>query len=580
VKVVPGSEVARSPASERSIAAPLFRHRLFVVVLVPAVVLRGTTMLGFRWILWFNDSYQYLQFAVGAFRPDPTRPSGYSVYLRLLEPLHSFAVVAVSQHLMGLGIGVMIYALLVHRFKVPLWIATLAAVPALYDAYQIQLEHLLMADTLFAFLLSAAITVAMWRPKPGIAQMAAAGLLLGLAAVTRSVGLPLLGVLIVYMFIRRAGLRAIAAGIVACAVPVAGYMLWFNAWYNQFAMTQSTGVFLYARVMAFADCRKLALPVDEEALCTSAPPSRRLLSQDYIWDHDAPLRRFPPPEFSPLTNRLAKGFATRAIKTQPLDYARVVWDDSWRSFDWKRKVFPDPITYGEYVFASASGGPAQKPATGHGFGTRFSVPHFADGSGITHVVSPYAGIMRGYQKYVFLPGTILGVLLAIGLGGMAVAWRRLGGEILLPLAVAVAMIVLPAATAEFDYRYLLPVVPFACLATGMVFGAGHPIGDRLAARRARRVASAGVQAEVRDPAAATCTVLPAQPADVAPDGLVGGEHAGEETAAVVVADPPLVRPPDAARPGVATDAAPSGTANLPTAPSGTASRPGRGHRGT
>ena len=144
--------------------------------------------------------------------------------------------------------------------------------------------------------------------------------------------------------------------------------------------------------------------------------------------------------------------------------------------------------------------PRREPATGHGFGTRFSVPRYADGSGITHVVSPYAGIMRVYQKYVFLPGTILGVLLAIGLGGMVVAWRRLGGEILLPWAVAVAMIVLPAATAEFDYRYLLPAVPFACLATAMVFGAGNPVGDRLAARRARRTTPAGVQAEVREPA--------------------------------------------------------------------------------
>ncbi len=88
--------------------------------------------------------------------------------------------------------------------------------------------------------------------------------------------------------------------------------------------------------------------------------------------------------------------------------------------------------------------------------------------------------MRVYQKYVFLPGTLLGVLLAIGVGGMVAAWRRLGGEILLPWAIAVAMIVVPAATAEFDYRYLLPAVPFACLAAAMVFGPGHPVGDRMA----------------------------------------------------------------------------------------------------
>ncbi len=522
MKVLPGGETARSPAANRSAAAFLTRHWLFVAVLIPAIMLRVVTMLGFRWVLWFNDSYQYLQDAVGFPRPDPMRPSGYSVYLWLLEPLHSFAAVTISQHLMGLGTGVMVYALLVHRFKVAPWIATLAAVPALYDAYQIQLEHLLMADTPFAFLVTAAITIVMWRPKPGIAQTASAGLLLGLAAVTRSIGLPLLVILVGYLLIRRVGLRVVAAAIIACAVPVGGYMLWFQSRYQEFAMTQSTGVFLYARVMAFADCSKFSLPPDEKALCTSVPPSHRMLSQEYIWSQDAPLRRFPPPEFSPLTNLLAKGFATRAIKAQPLDYARVTWDDTWRSFAWKRKVFPDPITYGEYVFASASHGPARAAATGHGFGAHFAVPRYVGGSQITHVVAPYAGIMRGYQKYVLLPGTILGVLLAVGLGGMVIAWRRIGGEILLPWTIAVAMIVIPAATAEFDYRYLLPAVPFACLASAMVFGDGNPVGNRLVARRDRRVALAGGQDAI-EPAADVRAVASPLPPGASPDGAKPAE---------------------------------------------------------
>ena len=538
MKVLPGGEVAQSPASRRSIVALLGRHWLFVAVLGPAIILRAITMLGFRWVLWFNDSYQYLVFAVGALKPDPTRPSGYSIYLRVLASLHSFAVVTVSQHLMGLAIGVMIYALLVHRFKVRPWIATLAAVPALYDAYQIQLEHLLMADTPFAFLLTAAITIVMWQPKPGTARTAAAGLLLGLAGITRSVGLPLFAVLVVYLLIRRVGLRAVSACVIACAVPVGGYLLWFHAWYHQYAMTQSTGIFLYSRVMAFADCGKLNLPPDETALCTSTPPSQRMLSQDYIWSADAPLRRFSPPEFSPLTNLLAKGFATRAIEAQPFDYARVVWDDSWRSFAWTRKVFPDPITYGEYVFGSASNGPARKPATGHGFGAHFALTRYADGSEITHVVAPYAGVMRVYQNYVFLPGTILGVLLAIGLGGMVVSWRRLGGEILLPWTIAVAMIVMPAATAEFDYRYLLPAVPFACLATAMVFGDGNPIGNRLLARREHRAAAAALQPEARAPAP-TPADAPAQPAPAGPGGAAAaGEGPGDVAPDAVQPRPP------------------------------------------
>jgi hypothetical protein len=453
-------------------------------------------MLGFRWALWFNDSYQYVLFSVGEVKPDPTRPSGYSLYLRALQPLHSYAFVTASQHLMGAAIAVMIYALLLHRFKVRPWLAALATVPVLYDAFQIQLEHLLMADTLFLFLVIAAVTIVMWRPKPSMAQMVAVGLLLGFGALIRSIGLPLLAIFAVYLLLRRAGLRVIIAGIVACAMPVSGYVLWFHSWYHQYAMTQSTGIFLYARVMEFADCGKFTPTPDETALCTGAAPKNRMITQYYIWGIDAPLRRFPPPEFSPVTNRIAKDFATRAIKAQPVAYARVVWDDTWRSFAWKRKVFPDPITYGEYKFSSASWGRAHKAATGHGFGAlaqNLSDPR----AGFTHVVPPYAGMMRLYQKYIYLPGTILGVLLVLGLGGMAIAWRRFGGEVLLPWALAVAMLVIPAATAEFDYRYVLPAVPLACLATAIVFGAGNPIGDRLAARRERRRLRRGSSPEGR-----------------------------------------------------------------------------------
>src|SRR5437879_7096648 len=75
--------------------------------------------------------------------------------------------------------------------------------------------------------------------------------------------------------------------------------------------------------------------------------------------------------------------------------------------------------------------------------------------------------MRFYQKYFFLRGTLLGVILLIGLAGMARAWRRWGGPALLPMGAVAALLVAPAATAEFDYRYVVPAIPMACLAAGL-----------------------------------------------------------------------------------------------------------------
>ena len=98
--------------------------------------------------------------------PDVTRPAGYAVFLKILEPLHSYAAVTILQHLMGLAVGVMVYALARHRFGVRPWIAALAAVPVLYDGFQIQLEHLIVSDVLFEFLLVLATTLLLWDARP------------------------------------------------------------------------------------------------------------------------------------------------------------------------------------------------------------------------------------------------------------------------------------------------------------------------------------------------------------------------------------------------------------------------------
>jgi len=499
-------------------------HRLFIIVLTPAVLLRADAELGYRWQNWFNDSFEYVQNTVH-FTLDPTRVSGYSIGLKFLQVFHSYAAVTILQHLMGLAVAVMIYALARHRFRAPAWLATLAAVPVLYDGFEIELEHLIMADVPFLFLITLAVTLLLWDPVPSLPRCALIGLVLGVAQTVRSVGVPLLAVFAVYMIIRRISWRKVAAAIAVCFVPVVAYCGMFYLEHNEFAMTDSTGVFIYARVMTFADCAKMHVPVNELSLCTTVPPSQRPIDQFYVWDPSTPLDRFPPSKFSPVPDQLAEDFAIRAIEAQPLDYARAVFDDTWRVFAWKRHIFPNAQTYDEYIFGYHSqpipDWDNAKP------GQLGSYPSYAaayvHGNPLTQVVGPFANIIRGYQRYVWVPGTVYGLVLLLGLGGLVLAWRRLGGEALLPWTISLALIVIPAATAEFDYRYVLVAVPFAFLAAAIAFSpgtAGGELARRLAARlagRRQRTVGVTVAPAATDPAPAVLDPAPAAAASAGDD---------------------------------------------------------------
>ena len=515
--IKPGRPGWTTRAGARALAARAWAgHRLFIIVLIPAVLLRVDAELGYRWHAWFNDSFQYIQNTVH-FNLDPTRVSGYSIWLKILQPLHTYAVVTILQHLMALAVAVMIYALARHRFRTPAWLATLATVPVLYDGFEIQLEHLIMADVPFLFLLTLAVTLLLWDPgppAPSLRRCVIVGALLGVAEIVRSVGLPLLAVFAVYMIIKRISWRKVAATIVVCLVPVFGYAGLFYAEHGQFAMTDSTGVFLYSRVMTFADCTKMTVPANELSLCTTVPPDKRPIAQAYIWTTESPLSRFPPSKFSPVPNQLAENFAIRAIKAQPLDYAKAVFHDTWRVFGWKRVIFPNAPTYDEYIFGYRSLPiPAWDQADLGPYDSYAAA--YVHGDPLTHVVAPFANVIRGYQRYVWLPGSVYGLILLAGLGGMVLAWRRLGGEALLPWTISLALIVIPAATAEFDYRYVLVAVPFACLAAVLAFSpgtAGGKLARRLGARlakRGQRPGEAGEVAGAGDPAVGERAAAPA-----------------------------------------------------------------------
>jgi hypothetical protein len=351
--------------------------------------------------------------------------------------------------------------------------------PVLFDGFEIQLEHLILSDTLFLFLAVLAVVVLLWSPRPGWARCSVAGLLLGASSVVRSTGLPLIAVFAAYLIIiwfprprSWRGWARLAALVAACcaafAVPVLGYEALYASQHGKFEMNTSTGVFLYSRVMTFADCSKMSLPPELLSLCSTVPPDKRPIAQAYIWTPMTPLDRFPPVKFSELPNSLAQKFAVKAIEAQPGDYAKAVFDDTWRSFYWPRSAFPNYATYNEYLFGYHSLNVPGSPIRGH----PNTASYYLQGKPATRVVEPFAGVMRFYQRYAWLPGTVYGLILLAGLGALAWRWRRggPGKDALLPWATSLALIVIPAATAEFDYRYVTTAVPFACVALAIAFG--------------------------------------------------------------------------------------------------------------
>lgn len=480
----PGEADATPPALSRArvVGVGVRRHLLFICVLLAAVALRAVAVLAYPGVLWFSDSRSYLGVAVRP-APYPARPQGYAFFLRALEPAHSFMLVAVVQHLLVLVAATALYALMRRRFSVSRWAAALATVPLLFDAYQLQLEHLLMSDILFETLVIAAIVAALWKPRPGWVLCAIAGLALGAAVVTRSVGLPLLAILAVFLLIRRVGWRSLGAAALACAVPMAAYMMWFHTYWGVYGFSNGSGWFLYGRTAEFAQCAYVKPPPSERFLCPTEPVGRRPVSAEYLW-HGAPVEGIGTwKKFTPRMSRLSGDFAKRAIIAQPGGYLRAVGADLVRTFEWNREAYPTPGNARAYRFPERIE-PIKPVVSIPGATVTADYRAYGHTETMTRVVEPYAGFLRAYQDRARLPGTVFGLILVAGLAGMLPLWRRwrktvarsasveggggrrVGGA-LLPWATALAMIVVPPVTASFGYRYVLPAAPLACAAAAI-----------------------------------------------------------------------------------------------------------------
>jgi hypothetical protein len=322
----------------------------------------------------------------------------------------------------------------------------------------------MMAETLFTFLVMISVALLLWRPRPSWPVGLLAGLLTGYAIVVRTEGVPVPVVLAGYLLVRRVGWRPVLAVLAGCAVPVAGYALWFHSWTGQYALTRSEGFYLWGAVSPFAECAQIKPPADERRFCLTTPPAKRLAPGAIVWR--APqVRNLPGGPVSARNNRLLTDFAVRAVAAQPADYLRTIAGDVGRAVDWRRYPYPSRGTvYYLYFHTKPQVVPHRTWIRG---GTAISDVRAYGRASPSRVIKPAASLIAGYQRVFYTWGPLFGAILVIGLGGLVRFWRRLGGPGLLPWATAVVLLVAPMALAGFDYRYLMPVLPFSCLAAGL-----------------------------------------------------------------------------------------------------------------
>lgn len=454
-------------------------HWPLLVLLGIGAVVRGLTFAAVGPGNWFPDSYTYLHTArTGVL--STIRPGGYSLLVAMVGWTGQAGALIALQHVIGLALPVVVYALLRHR-GAPRWLGTLAAAPLTLDGYVIALEHYVMAETMFDALLVAAVAVLLWRHRPSVSTCAVVGLMVGLAGVTRTVGLPLVVLFAGYLLVRRVGLRAAIALFVGWALVVGGYASLYDVQHGSFALGGYTGRFLYARVAPFADCSRFTPDHVQRGLCQRTPPARRPGTNSYLWAATSPAARLRGPG----ADAELGGFARQVIRHQPVTYLASVAGDTAGYFEPVRGPAVGRYPVDTWRFPTTD--PAQPVAARWGGPIRVG---FAGQDTGVHTSRSVSRVLHGYQLVVYSYGPLLlaCLLLSFALAlrgrrgrepvgrreaapaarrGRAPVGSRLDGPFV--ALIALACLVVAAATSVFDYRYALPAVALLPLAAGLAW---------------------------------------------------------------------------------------------------------------
>ena len=488
------------------------QHWLFASLFCGGFGLRVLAVVSYRPALFYIDTVRYLYDSGG------NDPVGYRLPLKAILAAGNFDLVAIAQHLLGLAMAATIYVVLVRacaaggsggssprggtvRAGTARWLAAIAAAPVLLDAYQIQIEQMILPDVWFEALIVAGIA-ALLGARAGLRALVIAGLAFGISATFRQVGEILIIPALVYLIAAGGGPRTVTARCAvltaAFVVPILGYMTGSYVLVGHFYLSHSGVTTTYGRMAWSADCATLRLPAVERALCPT--PAQRAHGPDWL-EHGqaAPIRAYYTGPLSGRASALVAGFSKAVLGQQPGRVLGSYAGDLVKLFALGKVTSPGdtPVArwqfQASYPYLSPHATPAQVgPAI-----TRY-------GGGKPAVWRPGAVFLRRYQLGGgYTPGPVLAFCVALAGAGMTVrrrdqlAQRWLAQCSLLFFGCGAALLLM-SDVFEFSWRYQLPALvtlpPAAAAAVAGIVrlrGTGRPA-------RTEELAQAGEQVRLRD----------------------------------------------------------------------------------
>ena len=440
--------------------AVLRRNWPAIVLLTAGLVLRVLAQVAYRPAIFYIDTPRYL-----LNQAPGMDPLGYKAVLRAITAVANLDAVIVVQHLLGLGMALVTYALLLRR-GTGRWLAALAIAPVLLDAYQIQIEQTLMPDVWLEAMIVAGLAILLWRPSTSWRHVSLAGVVLGTSATIAQVGEALLLPAVIYLLAAGRGWRqAVGRAAVLCTafvVPILAYCTGSYLLSGAFQLSHTGVTSFYGRAAAAVDCQTIKLPAGERGMC----PTRAQQAHGPDWLEYAPaspVRPYYDPKNQSIaqTNSQIGDFNRSVLTQQPLRLLGAYGHDLGKLFAVGRTQSAGDRPISRWQFQTAY--TYFRPWTSVGV-VSGAISRFGGGSPVVWL--PGARFLRAYQlNGGYTPGPLLAVFTLAGLAGSAVLLRGRAGPRSRQLGLACLLffgsglfVLLVSDLFQFSWRYQLPAL--------------------------------------------------------------------------------------------------------------------------